>query len=139
MGLREIKAFCLGQLDFRLTVPGRLPDTSEISHIAFAHQADNPVDALMTIVGRLRALAERRAMTLRHPLLERSANLLVSHIGIGPAGVVQVCPHDDVRCTVVVHVPCGVDGEAEQIPRGGPGQVPPARVKAWSASRMRWE
>ena len=87
VGLREIKAFCLGQLDFRLTVPGRLPDTSEISHIAFAHQADNPVDALMTIVGRLRALAERRAMTLRHPLLERSANLLVSHIGIGHAGV----------------------------------------------------
>jgi acetylornithine deacetylase len=86
VGLREIKAFCLGQLDFRLTVPGRLPDTSEISHLAFAHQADNPVDALMNGIDRLGAFAEQRAATLKHPLLDRSANLLISHLGVGQPG-----------------------------------------------------
>jgi acetylornithine deacetylase len=86
VGLREVKAFCLGQLDFRLTVPGRLPDTSEISHLAFAHLAGNPVDTLMKVVDRLHAFAEQRAANLKHPLLERSANLLVSHLGVGRAG-----------------------------------------------------
>lgn len=87
VGLREIKAFCLGQLDFRITVQGVPPPTHEISHLAFAHRATNPADLLMAIHGRLQALAERRAATLRHPLLERSANLLVSHIEVGRSGV----------------------------------------------------
>ena len=44
VGMREIKAFCLGQLDFRITVQGRPPPTNEISHLAFTHQATNPAD-----------------------------------------------------------------------------------------------
>jgi len=83
VGMREIKAFCLGQLDFRITVQGTPPPTSEISHLAFVHQATNPADLLMAIHDRLRAFGERRAETLHHPLLDRSANLLISHLDVG--------------------------------------------------------
>ncbi len=87
VGMREVKSFCLGQLDFRITVEGRPPPTSEISHLAFVHQATNPADLLVAIHGRLNALVERRAATLRHPLLERSAHLLISHLEVGRPGV----------------------------------------------------
>ncbi|HTE36761.1 MAG TPA: M20/M25/M40 family metallo-hydrolase, partial [Reyranella sp.] len=86
VGLREIKAFCLGQLDFRITVQGKPPRTNEISHLAFTHQATNPADLLMDIHRRLSAFVSRRGETLRHPLLERSANLLISHLDVGRAG-----------------------------------------------------
>jgi acetylornithine deacetylase len=86
-GMREIKAFCLGQLDFRVAVRGTLPPTSEISHLAFAHQADNPADMLAAIHRRLKEFADRRAATLRHPLLDRSANILISHISVGSEGL----------------------------------------------------
>jgi acetylornithine deacetylase len=96
VGMREIKAFCLGQLDFRITVQGVPPPTNEISHLAFAHRATNPADLLMEIHGRLRAFAEHRAGTLRHPLLDRSANLLVSHIDVGRTGVHTRVPEQGV-------------------------------------------
>ncbi|WP_422031585.1 M20 family metallopeptidase [Reyranella sp.] len=90
LGMREIKAFCLGQLDFRILVAGRPPSTHEISHLAFAHQAENPADTLMEIHSRLKALADRRAEAARHPLLEqavgRSSNLLISHMNVGTPG-----------------------------------------------------
>ena len=86
VGLREIKAFCLGELDFRITVQGRPPPTSEISHLAFTHQATNPADLLMAIHRRLHDFVAHRAATLRHPLLERTANLLVSRLDVGRAG-----------------------------------------------------
>ncbi|WP_428671134.1 M20 family metallopeptidase [Reyranella sp.] len=86
VGLREIKAFCLGQLDFRITVQGTPPETNEISHLAFTHQASNPADLLTDIHRRLSALVARRGEMLRHPLLERSANLLISHLDVGRAG-----------------------------------------------------
>ena len=87
VGLREIKAFCLGQLDFRITVQGRPPDTNEISHLAFTHAARNPADALAALHARLRAFEDRRAATLSHPLLDHASNLLISHIGVGRPGV----------------------------------------------------
>ncbi len=87
VGMREIKAFCLGQLDFRITVPGKPPPTNEISHLAFTHQASNPADALAAIHGRLRDFEERRAATLSHPLLDHASNLLISHISVGAPGI----------------------------------------------------
>lgn len=98
VGMREIKAFCLGQLDFRITVEGRPPATQEISHLAFAHQALNPADTLMEIQSRLKALADRRAQSVHHPLLERavgrSSNLLISHVSVGLPGVhTRIAPH----------------------------------------------
>ncbi len=87
VGMREIKAFCLGQLDFRITVQGKPPPTTEISHLAFTHQASNPADALAAIHGRLRAFEERRAATLSHPLLDHASNLLISHMSVGAPGI----------------------------------------------------
>ena len=89
-GMREIKAFCLGQLDFRLVVQGRAPETNEISHLAFAHRAKNPADSFCAIHHRLSDFAMRRAAAHSHPLLEqaigRSSNLLISHVSIGTSG-----------------------------------------------------
>ena len=87
VGLREIKAFCLGQLDFRITVQGKPPPTHEISHLAFTQLAANPADLLMDIHRRLTDFVARRGEKLRHPLLEGSlANLLISHLDVGRAG-----------------------------------------------------
>ena len=91
VGMREIKAFASGLLEFRITVEGRAPDTSEISHTAFAHTAVNPLDKLALIHGALRALDAERAKAIRHPMLDkaigRSTNLLVSHMAAGSDGV----------------------------------------------------
>lgn len=133
VGLREIKAFCLGQLDFRLTVPGRLPDTSEISHLAFAHQADNPVDALIKVVDRLRAFAEERARSLKHPLLDRSANLLISHLGVGRAGTHNRVAPDGVAEGALTLLPgedmAAVQAAVEEVVRRA---APPASLE-WVA------
>lgn len=91
VGMREIKAFASGLLEFRVTVEGRAPDTSEISHTAFAHTAVNPLDKLALVHRALQALDARRATTVRHPALQkaigRSTNLLVSHMSAGSDGV----------------------------------------------------
>lgn len=91
VGMREIKAFAAGLLEFRVTVEGRPPDTHEISHTAFAHTAVNPVDKLAIVHRALQALDARRGASVRHPLLQaaigRSTNLLVSHVGAGSEDV----------------------------------------------------
>ncbi len=91
VGMREIKAFVSGLLEFRVTVEGRAPDTNEISHTAFAHQAVNPLDKLWLVYRALQAFDARRAAAIHHPALEkaigRSTNLLVSHIGAGSGDV----------------------------------------------------
>ena len=91
VGMREIKAFASGLLEFRVAVEGRAPDTNEISHTAFAHRAVNPLDKLWLVYRALQALDARRAAAVRHPALQeaigRSTNLLVSHMGAGSDGV----------------------------------------------------
>ena len=91
VGMREIKAFASGLLEFRITVEGRAPDTNEISHTAFAHGAVNPLDKLWLVHRALQALDARRAAAIRHPALQqaigRSTNLLVSHMAAGRDGV----------------------------------------------------
>lgn len=86
-GLREIKAFAAGQLEFRISVPGRLPPTSEPGHTGFAHLAVNPLEKAVAIVTALQTLDRRRAERIRHPRLEaavgRSTNLMVSHFACG--------------------------------------------------------
>lgn len=87
VGMREIKAFAAGLLEFRVTVDGRPPETNEISHTAFAHTAVNPLDKLMAVYRALQDLDARRGASVRHPALERaigrSTNLLISHVGAG--------------------------------------------------------
>jgi acetylornithine deacetylase len=98
VGMREIKAFASGLLEFRVIVEGRAPDTSEISHTAFAHTAVNPLDKLALIHRALQALDVRRGDAIRHPALQeaigRSTNLLVSHVAAGSDGVyTRIAPH----------------------------------------------
>ena len=81
-GLNEIKAFASGHLEFRITVRGRLPDTTEPGHTAFAHLAVNPIDKAVLLLEALRALDRRRAERVHHPALDaavgRSTNVMVS-------------------------------------------------------------
>ena len=86
-GLREVKAFASGQVEFRIVIEGRPPDTTEPLQTAFAHLAVNPIDKAISIYGALKAVDERRAAAVQHPLLQqavgRSTNLMVSHIAAG--------------------------------------------------------
>jgi acetylornithine deacetylase len=91
VGMREIKAFASGLLEFRVTVEGRAPDTNEISHTAFAHTAVNPLDKLWIVHRALQALDARRGDAIRHPALQRaigrSTNLLIAQMSAGSDGV----------------------------------------------------
>ena len=86
-GLNEIKAFASGHLEFRITVSGRLPETTEPGHTAFAHLAVNPVDKAVLLMEALRALDAQRAERVHHPALHaavgRSTNLMVSSLRSG--------------------------------------------------------
>ena len=87
VGLREIKAFASGQLEFRVTVTGRKPPTTEPGHTAFAHLAVNPVDKAFVLYRALMALDRTRGAEVRHPRLDgavgRSTNLQISNICCG--------------------------------------------------------
>jgi len=87
VGLREIKAFASGQLEFRITVTGRQPATTEPGHTIFAHRAVNPIDKAFLVCSALQALDARRAAAVHHPVLDaavgRSTNLQVSAIACG--------------------------------------------------------
>lgn len=89
-GMAEVKAFAAGQLEFRITVTGRPPDTTEPHQTGFAHRAANPVDKAMLVLRALRDLDERRGLAVRHPRLHaavgRSTNLMVTHMACGDAG-----------------------------------------------------
>jgi len=86
-GLNEIKAFASGQLEFRISVRGKFPPTSEPGHAAFAHLAVNPIDKAIILHAALRALDATRALRIHHPALEkevgRSTNILISNLNCG--------------------------------------------------------
>lgn len=86
-GLAEIKAFASGQVEFRVTVAGRPPPTTEPLQTAFAHLAVNPIEKALLVVAALQALDARRAPNVRHPALDaavgRSTNLMLSHLAAG--------------------------------------------------------
>lgn len=89
-GLDEIKAFAPGQIEFAVEIAGRLPQTEEPSHAAFAHLAHHPLDAMRAVLDALTALDRMRGESVRHPLLQeavgRSTNLLVTRIEAGETG-----------------------------------------------------
>ena len=81
-GLDEIKAFSPGQLEFKITVKGRPPQTSEPAHTAFAHLGVNPFDKSMVVAKVLQDLNQDRGSRISHPRLEhavgRSTNLMIT-------------------------------------------------------------
>ena len=87
VGMREIKAVASGHIEFRITVTGRAPDTTEPGHTAFSHLAENPIDKALLLRTALMELADDRAARIRHPLIEavvgRSTNLHISRISCG--------------------------------------------------------
>lgn len=87
VGMREIKATASGQLEFRIEVSGRPPDTTEPGHTAFSHLADNPIDKALVVRDALMKLSAERATRVRHALIEsvvgRATNLHVSQIQCG--------------------------------------------------------
>ena len=87
VGMREIKAFASGQLEFSIVVAGQRADTTEPGHTAFAHRAINPLDKVLPIIAALKALDAERGVRVRHPRLEaaigRSTNILLSSVQFG--------------------------------------------------------
>jgi acetylornithine deacetylase len=132
-GLRDIKAFASGLVEFRITVAGRPPDTDEISHTAFAHTAVNPLDKLMLVHRALQTFDDRRGRSVHHPALEkaigRSTNLLVTHVVGGGAGVFGRVAESALLEASLSFPPfealAQVQGELEQAVRDA------ARADAW--------
>lgn len=87
VGMREIKAVASGQLEFRITVTGQFPPTTEPGQTAFSHLGVNPIDKALVVRAALYRLAEDRASRIRHPLIEaevgRATNLHISRITTG--------------------------------------------------------
>ena len=87
VGMREIKALASGHVEFKITVTGRAPDTTEPGQTAFSHLSDNPVDKAFMVYSALTALAEDRAKRIRQPQMEarvgRATNLHVSRLQCG--------------------------------------------------------
>ncbi|MBL8700944.1 MAG: M20/M25/M40 family metallo-hydrolase [Alphaproteobacteria bacterium] len=109
-GMREIKAFASGLLEFTVTVTGREPDTREPSHTAFAHRAVNPIDKALVLHRALTALDAARAHRVHHPALDaavgRSTNLLVSQIHCGDGvRLGRIQPHCVLGCTLAFPPP----------------------------------
>ncbi len=90
VGMHEIKAVASGLLELKVTVSGRLPETREPCHTAFAHRAVNPLDKAIHLIAALHRLGEERAARIHHPALERavgrSTNILVANLICGTAG-----------------------------------------------------
>ena len=85
-GLADIKSRAAGLLRFRITVPGKLPDTSEPTHTPFAHLAVSAIDKAWLVCRALADLDERRAQRVCHPAYDeigRSTNLHITHIAAG--------------------------------------------------------
>lgn len=86
-GMGEIKAFCSGQVEFRIVIEGRQPPTTEPLQTAFAHLAENPVDKMMLVAAALREMDMARAVRTRNATLQaavgRSTNLMPSFLAAG--------------------------------------------------------
>lgn len=87
VGMREIKAFTSGHLEFRVTVTGKRPPTTEPGLTAFYHLGVNPLDKAVVLYNALTALAAARGERIHDPRLDaavgRSTNLMVSSIQCG--------------------------------------------------------
>jgi acetylornithine deacetylase len=108
-GLAEIKAFAPGQLEFRITVEGRAPETNEPAHTAFAHLGVNPFVHATRIVQALEAYDADRGMRIMHPLLQnaigRSTNLMLTH-----------CAYGDISVPTRIAPDCTIGGAISLVP-----------------------
>lgn len=100
-GMREIKAFCAGLVEFRVVVTGAAPPTDEPCHTGFAHLGTSALDKALHLRDALVDLDARRASRIAHPALEgavgRSTNLLIGGLNCGDAATHARVP---ARCTL---------------------------------------
>jgi len=142
-GLDEIKAFAPGELQFTVTVEGRLPDTAEPAHTAFAHTAENPFDKALVVARALRAVDEARARRIRHPRLEaaigRSANLAITHAAAGdPSRLSRIAPSATLGCAMTLVPGERLDEVMAEVERAVAGA---AEEDAWLSAhppRIAW-
>lgn len=101
VGMREIKAFASGLLQFRIKIRGQVPNTTEPGKTAFAHLGINPITKADLILQALHKLDVARGKRIHHKELEekigRSTNLLISYISSGSANGLTQVPEE---CTI---------------------------------------
>lgn len=97
-GLAEIKAFAPGQLEFRINVEGKPPETREPNHTAFAHRGINPFLLATRIVSQLEQYDLARGNRIQHPVLQsaigRSTNLMLYQCAYGALDRVPQIGHN---------------------------------------------
>jgi len=117
-GLREVKNLTPGLLEFRVTVRGRVPATSEPQHTPFAHQGENAVNKMTRIALALQDLdAARGARIIDQTLqrtLGRSTNLLFGTIS-GGEGARRVPLQCSMDCSVTFPAPETVESVRAEI------------------------
>lgn len=107
-GLREVKNLTPGLLEFRVTVGGRTPATSEPQHTPFAHRGENAVNKMTRIASSLQALDTLRAARVDEPTLQRalgrSTNLLIGTM-CGGEGARRLPVRCSMDCSVTFPAP----------------------------------
>jgi acetylornithine deacetylase len=116
-GLREVKNITPGVLEFRITVEGRPPATSEPRHAPFAHQGQNAVARIVRVASALIELDRVRAQKVRHPrfqdTLGRSTNLMLGAVS-GGVGAWQLPTTAGLECSLTFPPPeLGEDVQVE--------------------------
>ena len=100
-GLREIKAFTCGQVEFTIDIAGAPPPTTEPLPAAVAHRGVAPIAKAALVLDALRRLDDDRGRRIHHPRLHavagRSTNLMPSFIGAGTPGRLSQPP---ASCTL---------------------------------------
>jgi acetylornithine deacetylase len=86
-GLKEIKAFASGLLNFKIIVKGMQPKTTEPGHTVFSHKGVNPFEKTLKLIDALKEFDSKRGAKIRNPSLHeavgRSTNLLISYLNYG--------------------------------------------------------
>jgi acetylornithine deacetylase len=101
VGMREIKSIASGLLQFRITIRGQVPNTTEPGKTAFAHLGINPIIKANPIIRALHQLDLDRGKRVFHKALDekvgRSTNLLISYVNSGRANGLTQVPEE---CTI---------------------------------------
>ena len=117
-GLREVKNLTPGLLEFRVTVGGRVPATSEPQHTPFAHQGENAIVTMTRIVSALRELDAVRAGRISEPSLQgmlgRETNLLIGTV-TGGEGARRVPVRCSIDCSATFPTPETVESVLAEI------------------------
>jgi acetylornithine deacetylase len=100
-GLKEIKAFASGILNFKITIMGKPPVTTEPGHTVFAHHGVNPLGKAIKVIQVLKELDSRRGIKIYNDSLNvaigRSTNLLISYVNCGDSRLLSRMPE---KCVI---------------------------------------